>query len=183
VKFEATEVKGCFIVEPEPHGDQRGFFARIFDAAVFRDNGLASSFVQFNNSLSAEAGTLRGLHYQIAPAGEEKLVRCVAGAVFDVVVDLRQHSPTFGLWTGVEISTENRRLLYAPKGCAHGFLTLSPATELIYFASAPYSAAHERGLRWNDPRFSIRWPTEPAILSDKDRDARDYDPGWHASGY
>ena len=179
MRFEATEVEGCFVIEPAPRGDYRGFFSRIFDADEFRKNGLADRFVQFN-----KAGTLRGLHYhQVAPAGEEKLVRCVAGAIFDVVVDLREHSPTFGRWAGVEISSENRRLLYAPKGCAHGFMTLAPETELIYFASAPYSGDNERVLRWNDPRFSIRWPREPAVLSDKDRDARDYEPASHASGY
>jgi dTDP-4-dehydrorhamnose 3,5-epimerase len=183
VRLEATEIEGCHIVEPEPHGDHRGFFARIFEAEAFRQNGLADHFVQFNNSLSLEAGTLRGLHYQIAPSGEDKLVRCVGGAVFDVVVDLRERSPSFGRWTAVEISSENRRLLYAPKGCAHGFMTLAPKTELIYFASAPYSAADERVLRWNDPKFSICWPREPTVLSDKDRGGRDYDPPWHASGY
>jgi len=183
VKFEATEVEGCYVIEPEPRGDQRGFFARIFDADAFRQNGLADRFVQVNNSMSLEAGTLRGMHYQIAPSGEDKLVRCVGGAVFDVVVDLRERSPTFGRWTGVELSSENRRLLYAPKGCAHGFMTLAPSTELIYFASAPHSAGDERVLRWDDPKFSICWPRAPTVLSDKDRGARNYDPPRHASGY
>jgi len=183
VRFHPTEVEGCFVVEPAPRGDDRGFFARIFDAESFREKGLADQFVQFNNSLSAKAGTLRGLHYQIAPSGEDKLVRCTAGAVYDVVLDLRDASPTFGRWAGAEITAENRRLMYAPKGCAHGFLTLVDDTELVYFASTPYAGPDERIVRWDDPRFAVRWPRAPAILSDKDRDARDYDPTLHASGY
>ena len=183
MKFHPTEVDGCFLIEPTPRGDHRGFFARIFDSEGFREHGLADRFVQFNNSLSRDSGTLRGLHYQVSPAGEDKLVRCIAGAVFDVVVDLRQDSPSFGRWTGAEITAENRHLLYAPKGCAHGFLTLAADTELIYFASSPYAAGDERILRWNDPAFAIDWPHEPAVLSDKDRDAPDYKAATHASGY
>jgi dTDP-4-dehydrorhamnose 3,5-epimerase len=110
-------------------------------------------------------------------------VRCTAGAVYDVVLDLRDGSPTFGRWAGAEISAANRRLMYAPKGCGHGFLTLVDDTELVYFASTPYVGRDERIVRWDDPRFAIRWPRAPAILSDKDRDAADYDPGAHASGY
>lgn len=183
MKFESTPVEGCYIVEPEPRGDERGFFARIFDSDTFRQKGLADRFVQFNNSMSVEAGTLRGLHYQVAPAGEAKLVRCTAGAIFDVAVDLRKDSPTFGQWAGAEITAANRRLFYAPVGCAHGFMTLEPRTEVVYFTSALYSGGDERGLRWDDPKFGIRWPRTPAVLSDKDRNARDYDPVRNASGY
>ena len=183
MNFHQTDVQGCFVVEPAPRGDHRGFFSRVFDADVFRERGLADRFVQFNNSLSTEAGTLRGLHHQRAPSGEDKLVRCTAGAVFDVVLDLREGSPSFGRWAGAEITAENRRLMYAPKGCAHGFLTLEPATELVYFASTPYAGPDERIVRWNDPRFSIAWPRDPVVLSDKDRDAPDFDPTLHTSGY
>jgi dTDP-4-dehydrorhamnose 3,5-epimerase len=183
VKYQPTNVVGCFVVEPEPRGDHRGFFARIFDVDEFRERGLASHFVQFNNSLSTDPGTLRGLHHQRAPSGEDKLVRCVAGAVFDVVLDLRANSPTFGVWAGQELSAGNRLMMYAPRGCAHGFLTLEPQTELIYFASAPYAGGDERVVRWNDPAFGITWPRRPAVLSNKDRDAADFDATVHASGY
>lgn len=179
MNFQTTSVEGCFLIEPTPRGDHRGFFARIFDAEIFRDRGLANQFVQFNNSLSVESGTLRGLHYQRPPSSEDKLVRCIAGSVFDVVLDMRKNSPTFGLWAGEKISASNRRMMLAPKGCAHGFMTLEANTELVYFASAPYAAPEERIIRWDDPKFAIRWPRAPTVLSDKDRDAPDYDPTWH----
>jgi dTDP-4-dehydrorhamnose 3,5-epimerase len=179
----STPVDGCFIIEPDRRGDSRGFFSRVFDAATFADAGLAANFVQVNNSLSSEAGTLRGLHYQVAPHGEVKLLRCIAGSIFDVVLDLRDGSPTFGKWAGAELSATNRRLMYVPRGCAHGFLTLAPDSEVIYFVDAPYAGGHERIVRWDDPRFAIEWPSRPAVLSDKDRTAPDFDSSWHASGY
>ncbi|HTJ57027.1 MAG TPA: dTDP-4-dehydrorhamnose 3,5-epimerase [Devosiaceae bacterium] len=183
MKFKETEIVGCFIIEPEARGDHRGFFARLFDTEAFSARGLEERFVQFNNSLSIEAGTLRGLHYQVAPAGEVKLVRCVAGAIYDVVVDMRADSPSFLRWTGAELTAQDRLMMYVPKGCAHGFLTLTAHTELVYFASSPYSGESERVLRWNDPCLGIIWPGDPAVLSDKDRDAPDYHPDWHRSGY
>lgn len=183
MNFTRTPIEGCYLIDPEPRGDHRGFFARFFDADAFRAQGIADSYVQFNNSLSTEAATLRGLHYQRSPSGEEKLVRCIAGSVYDVVLDLRRGSPTHGQWTAAELSAENRRLIHVPKGCAHGFLTLEPNTELIYFASAPYAAADEQVVRWNDPALSIAWPQEPAVMSDKDRFAPDYDPSHNDSGY
>lgn len=183
MNFHDTEVEDCYVVEPAPISDDRGFLSRIFDAETFAAKGLADRFVQFNNSASATAGTLRGLHYQVAPSGEDKLVRCTAGAVFDVVLDLRDGSPTFSRWAATELSASNRRLMYSPKGCAHGFLTLVDDSELVYFASAPYAREDERIVRWNDPQFAIRWPRAPAVLSDKDRNARDYDPAVHRSGY
>lgn len=179
----ATPVDGCFVIEPDRRGDARGFFSRVFDAATFADAGLAANFVQVNNSLSSEAGTLRGLHYQVAPHGEVKLLRCIAGSIFDVVLDLRDGSPTFGKWAGAELSATNRRLMYVPRGCAHGFLTLAPDSEVIYFADTPYAGGYERIVRWDDPRFAIEWPRRPAVLSDKDRTAPDFDSIWHASGY
>lgn len=182
MNFQGTNVAGCFVVEAAPRVDERGFFARIFDDQEFLQRGLAGHFSQFNNSLSRQAGTLRGLHFQVAPHGEDKLVRCTRGAVFDVAVDVRPQSPTFGAWAGAELTAENRRMIYAPKGCAHGFLTLVDDTELIYFASAPYAGAAERVVRWNDPRFAIAWPRAPTVLSDKDRDAPDYADARHAPG-
>jgi len=183
MRLTGTPVEGCFIVDPEPRGDDRGFFARIFDEETFRDAGLATHFPQFNNSLSRQAGTLRGLHFQVAPHGEDKLVRCVGGAIYDVVVDLRRASSSFGRWTGAQLTAENRRMMYAPKGCAHGFLTLADDTELIYFASATYSPAAERVVRWNDPTFAIAWPRAPSLMSDKDRNAPDHDAAAQDSGY
>lgn len=177
--FEKTPVTGAFTVELERRGDERGFFARVFCEEEFGAAGLATRFVQVNNSLSAEAGTLRGLHYQLAPAEEVKVVRCIRGSLWDVVLDLRESSPTFGRWYGAELSAENRRMMVVPRGCAHGFVTLEPDTEAFYFVTHPYAPALERGVRWDDPRFGIEWPVEPAVISDKDRSHPDFDPAWH----
>jgi dTDP-4-dehydrorhamnose 3,5-epimerase len=183
MQYEPTTVDGAFVVSLEPRGDERGFFARIFCAEEFAGRGLESCFVQINNSVSTHARTLRGLHYQIAPAGEAKLVRCIAGRAFDVVVDMRSGSRSFGRWAGAELTAENRRMMYVPKGCAHGFLTLADNTEMLYLASAPYAGAYERVLRWNDPVIGIDWPAIPTVLSDKDRDAPDFSRTTHDSGY
>jgi dTDP-4-dehydrorhamnose 3,5-epimerase len=177
--FDETQIPGAWLLGLEPRGDERGFFARLFCAEEFAEHGLATSFVQVNNSLSVERGTLRGMHYQLPPAAEVKLVRCVRGSLLDVVLDLRPESPAFKSWFGAELSAENRLMMYVPEGCAHGLLTLEPDTEAVYFVTAPYSPEHERGIRWNDPEFGIEWPFEPNVLSDKDRDQRDFDPGWH----
>jgi dTDP-4-dehydrorhamnose 3,5-epimerase len=183
MKYQPTAVEGCFIVSLEPRGDERGFFARMFDSKEFADMGMDSVYPQINTSVSAMAGTLRGLHYQVAPHGEAKLVKCLKGAAFDVVVDLRPNSPTFGKWAGETLTDENRLMMYVPKGCAQGFMTLKDGAELLYPASGPYNGPAERVLRWNDPRFAIEWPLQPRVLSEKDRDARDYDPDWHRPGY
>lgn len=177
--FEQTPIPGAWLVALEPSADERGFFARLFSADEFAAHGLRTTFVQVNDSLSVERGTLRGLHYQLPPAAEAKLVRCVQGALFDVVLDLRPGSATFRRWFGTELSAENRRMMYVPEGCAHGLLTLAPRTEALYFVSAPYSPEHERGIRWDDPAFAIEWPFEPAVISAKDRAQRDFDPAWH----
>jgi dTDP-4-dehydrorhamnose 3,5-epimerase len=177
--FDETPIPGAWLVGLERRGDERGFFARLFCAEEFAAHGLATSFVQVNNSLTVERGTLRGMHYQLPPAAEVKLVRCVRGSLLDVVLDLRPESPTFRSWFEAELSAENRLMMYVPEGCAHGFLTLEPDTETVYFVTAPYNPELERGVRWNDPEFGIEWPFEPSVLSDKDRDQRDFDPGWH----
>jgi dTDP-4-dehydrorhamnose 3,5-epimerase len=135
--------------------------------------------VQVNNSLSAQKGTLRGMHYQLAPKAETKLVRCIRGALYDVILDLRPDSPTFGKSFGAELSAENRRMMYVPKGFGHGFVTLTDDTEAFYFVDEFYGPEQERGVRWNDPRFAISWPIEPVVISDKDRGHRDFDPAWH----
>jgi dTDP-4-dehydrorhamnose 3,5-epimerase len=179
VKFLPTLLQDAFVIELEKRADDRGFFARCFCEREFHEAGLETRFVQINNSLSVKAGTLRGLHYQLAPAAEVKLVRCVSGALFDVIVDIRPSSPTFGLWFGEELSSENRRMMYVPRGFAHAVLTLRDDTEVLYMVSASYSPENERGLRWNDPRFSIQWPCEPTEISGKDASWPHFDPTFH----
>lgn len=179
MKFIETPLKGAFVIELEKRGDDRGFFARAFCEKEFQAAGLPSRFVQVNNSLSAQRGTLRGMHYQLAPKAETKLVRCIRGALYDVILDLRRESPTFGQSFGAELSAENRKMLCVPKGFAHGFITLADATEAFYFVDEFYGPECERGVRWNDPKFGIKWPMEPVVLSDKDQKWRDFDAAWH----
>ncbi|MEA9906360.1 dTDP-4-dehydrorhamnose 3,5-epimerase [Xanthomonas campestris pv. raphani] len=166
--FRPTPLSGAFIIEPEPRGDARGWFARVFCTQEMAQAGLVDQFVQVNNSFNAEAGTLRGMHYQLPPAPEVKIVRCIRGALWDAIVDLRPDSPTYLQWYGVELTADNRLALYVPRGFAHGFITLQAQTEALYFASAMYTPAAERGLRWDDARIGIRWPCTPALVSDKD---------------
>jgi dTDP-4-dehydrorhamnose 3,5-epimerase len=172
--FTETSLPGVYVVELEKRGDARGFFARVFCEREFAAHELATKFVQVNNSLSAERGTLRGLHYQLPPMQETKLVRCVRGALCDVALDLRRGSPTFGRWFAAELTADNRKMMYIPKGCAHGFITLADNTEAFYFADQFYAPELERGARWNDPRFAIRWSSEPSTISDKDRQHADF---------
>ena len=177
--FQEAPIPGVFVIDLEKRGDERGFFARMFCEDDFRAHGLETHFVQMNNSLSAEAGTLRGMHYQLAPSEEVKMVRCVRGALYDVVLDIRPESPTFGQHFGAELTAENRRMMYVPRGFAHGFITLEPATEALYLVSAAYAPELERGVRYNDPRFAIAWPREPASVSGKDAAHPDWDPAHH----
>ncbi len=177
--FEGTPLSGAYLVDMETRADERGFFARVFCEREFGQQGLSTRFVQVNNSLAIERGTLRGLHYQLAPNAEVKLVRCVRGALFDVIVDLRTQSESFGEYFAVELTAENRRMLYVPKGCAHGFITLEPNTEVIYFVDEYYAPEKERGIRWNDRFFGIEWPLEPRVISDKDRNHPDFDTACH----
>jgi dTDP-4-dehydrorhamnose 3,5-epimerase len=179
MQFTPTPLAGAYLIDLEKRGDDRGFFARAFCEQEFAAHQLVSHFVQVNNSLSAFKGTLRGMHYQLAPKAETKLVRCIRGALWDAILDLRPESPTFGQHFGAELSAENRRMMYVPKGFAHGFITLQDDTEAFYFVDEFYSPEQERGLRWNDPRFAIKWPAEPVVLSDKDRGHKDFDPAWH----
>lgn len=162
--FGETPVPGVFVIEVEKIGDERGFFARVFEDRVFEKHGLVSHWSNMNNSLSAERGTLRGMHYQVPPAAEVKLVRCVRGAFYDVALDLAS-----GKWFGTTLSADNRRMLYVPEGCAHGFLTLEDDTEALYLTTSYWSPEHERGVRWDDPAFGIEWLAEPVVLSEKDR--------------
>lgn len=179
MKFHPTPLKDAYLIELEKRGDDRGFFARFFCEKEFGAAGLATRFVQGNNSLSAKRGTLRGLHYQLAPAAEVKLVRCIRGALFDAIVDIRPDSPSFGKWFGAELNDENRLMMYAPRGFAHGLMTLREDTEAFYLASDFYSPEHERGIRWNDPRFAIKWPMEPAEISPKDAQWPAFEPAFH----
>lgn len=179
MNFTPAAIDGVFVIEMQKHGDERGFFARAFCQKEFGDLQLATNIVQMNDSLSARRGTLRGMHYQLAPRAETKVVRCTRGALFDIILDLRRGSPTFGQTFGVELTAENRRMLYVPKGFAHGFITLADDTEAFYLVDEFYSPEHERGVRWNDPRFSIPWPIEPVVMSQKDRSYPDFDPAWH----
>jgi dTDP-4-dehydrorhamnose 3,5-epimerase len=177
--FTETPIAGAFLIDLEPRGDERGFFARFFCEREFGAHGLSTHFVQANNSLSARRGTLRGMHYQLAPKAETKVVRCLRGALFDIVLDLRKGSPTFGKSFGAELSADNRRMMYVPKGFGHGFVTLTDDTEALYLVDEFYSPEHERGVRWDDPKFGIQWPVAPVVMSDKDRAYRDFDAAWH----
>jgi dTDP-4-dehydrorhamnose 3,5-epimerase len=180
--FAPAPLPGAYVVELEKRGDDRGFFARTFCEREFGAHGLVTRFVQVNDSLSAQKATLRGMHYQLEPRAETKLVRCIRGALYDVILDLRKGSPTFGKSFGAELTAENRRMMFVPKGFAHGFVTLADNTEAFYFVDEFYAPEQERGIRWNDPRFSIPWPIAPLVLSDKDRGHRDFDPTWHLPG-
>ena len=180
--FNPTPLAGAFTIDIEKRGDDRGFFARLFCETEFGQAGLETRFVQINNSLSAKRGTLRGLHYQLPPAAEVKVVRCVRGALWDVILDLRSGSASFGKWFGAEISAENRRMMYVPRGFAHGFITLTDDTEAIYLVSTPYSPGQERGIRFDDPAHDIPWPLQPAEISGKDRGWPDLDTDFHGLG-
>lgn len=179
MKFTETTIKGVFVIELEKRGDDRGFFARLFCEREFAQHGLNPRIVQMNNSLSSQRGTLRGIHYQLRPKGEDKTFRCVRGALYDVVIDLRQESPTFLKHVTVELTAENRKMIHVPQGCANSFMTLEDNTEIFYFTSEFYSPEHERGIRYNDPALGIRWPMEPAVISDKDKQHLDFKPETH----
>jgi len=176
--FTPTPLAGAYIIDLQKKGDERGFFARLFCENEFTQHGLVCRIRQINNSLSSQKGTLRGMHYQLPPSSETKVVRCVRGAVYDLILDLRDGSPTFGQSFGTELSAENRRMLYVPKGFAHGFLTLVDDTETIYLVDEFYSPERERCIRYNDPKFALRWPAPPLVISEKDRTQPDFDPAW-----
>lgn len=179
MKFHATPLTGACLVELEKRGDERGFFARMFCEREFGEAGWPFSVVQLNNSVTSKAGTLRGFHYQLAPAAEIKLIRCVRGALYDVILDLRPDSPSYGKWFGAELSAENRSMMYVPRGCAHAFLTLADETEVVYLVSEPYSPENERGVRFDDQRFGVDWPLQPTEISAKDRSWPDFAPDFH----
>ncbi len=168
MKFRETDIPGVLVVVPERHEDERGFFARTWCAEEFAARGLAPAIAQCSLSRNRRRGTLRGLHYQADPYGEDKLVRCTRGAAFDVAVDLRPGSPTRGRWTSVEITAENGLALYLPPGVAHGFQTLVDDTDIFYQMAQPYRPEAARGIRWDDPALGIAWPIPDPILSPRD---------------
>jgi dTDP-4-dehydrorhamnose 3,5-epimerase len=179
VLFRETLVAGVVVVEPERNEDERGFFARTFSADEFTAHGLDARVDQCSTSFNPRVGTLRGLHYQTAPHGEAKLVRCTRGSIYDVAVDLRSGSPSHLRWVGLELSAENGRALFVPEGCAHGFQTLVEDTEVLYQISTPYVPAAARGVRWNDPAFGIEWPPPPGeglTMSSRDAQYPDFVP-------
>jgi dTDP-4-dehydrorhamnose 3,5-epimerase len=179
MKFLPTPLKDAYLIELEPTGDERGFFARLFCAEEFENAGLVANFCQVNNSLSAKKGTLRGLHYQLPPSAEAKLVRCIAGAVWDLILDLRPHSATFGHSFGAQLDSKNRTMMYVPRGFAHATLTLEDNVEILYLVSDSYNRAREKGIRWNDPRFSLKWPIEPVEISTKDANWPNFNSEFH----
>ena len=167
--FNETNLKGSYTIELTPMGDSRGWFARAFCKEEFLQINHNKEWLQINHSFSAEKGTIRGLHFQLSPHSEIKLVRCIAGKVFDVIVDLRKDSETFLQWFGVELSAENKRMIYIPEGFAHGFQTLSDNCELIYHHSAYYKSDMEMGMNSHDPKININWPLEATVVSDRDK--------------
>lgn len=172
--FQETELPGAYLIEPEKRGDERGFFARAWCAREMAEHGLAAELAQANLSRSAQAGTLRGMHFQRAPHAETKLVRCTRGSLYDVIVDLRPGSPTYRRWFGAELSADNGRMLYVPEGFAHGFQTLEDDTEAYYLVSEFYTPGAEGGVRYDDPAFAIRWPRPVTVISPKDESWPDY---------
>lgn len=168
MKFIKTDLEPAHVIELDEFNDHRGMFARIHCENEFKEHGLASHMVQTNMSITNKKGTLRGMHYQVEGAEEDKLVRCVKGKVLDVIIDVRKGSPTFGKHFKVELSEDNRKAIYVPKGFAHGILALSDDAVLVYHVSQFYTPGKEKGIRWNDPFFNIEWPVEEPILSEKD---------------
>ena len=176
MRLLSTALAGAYLVEAHTVEDMRGYFARLWSADDLGDRSLDTALAQASLSHNRLAGTLRGLHYQRAPFAESKLIRCVRGAVYDVIVDLRPDRPSFRNWFGVELSAENGRMLYVPPGVAHGYITLFDDSDVLYFLSAPYRADHAAGVRWNDPSIGITWPQPPRVISERDAAFPDYAP-------
>lgn len=174
MRFVATPIPDCWMIEPEEQSDERGFFARVFCSEEFARRGLNPKLAQCSISFNKSRGTLRGMHWQEKPHEEAKLVRCTQGAVFDVALDLRRTSPSYLKWHGVELTADNRRMLYAPEGCAHGFLTLADSTEVHYHISEFHRPECARGVRFDDPAFRVTWPEPVRVISARDRGYPDF---------
>lgn len=169
MRFIETELKGAYIIELEPIEDERGFFARNFCQKEFEKYGLKTRIAQCNISYNKKQGTLRGMHYQAAPYEEAKIVICTSGSIYDVIIDLRPHSPTYCQWFAVKLTAKNYKMLYVPEGFAHGFQTLEDETAVFYQMTEAYFPEYARGVRWDDPAFGIKWQFDDPIISDKDR--------------
>ncbi len=174
--FNKTKIKGVYIIEPEPREDSRGYFARIFAKEELKEKGVSFSIVHINRSLSKDKGVIRGIHYQRNPKSEDKIVQCLSGKIFDVVVDIRRNSKTYGQWVGEFLDPESKKMLLVPKGCAHGFQTIEENSLVEYFVTQYYSPSHEQGIRYNDLFFKIKWPIKKAIVSEKDASWPDFHP-------
>jgi dTDP-4-dehydrorhamnose 3,5-epimerase len=172
--FKETKLKGAFVIEPERLCDSRGFFSRTFCEREFIQHGLNPRVVQCNVSFNRKKGTLRGIHHQIAPHQEDKLIRCTNGSIYDVIIDLRSESSTFKEWFSVELNSENKKMIYVPMGFSHGFMTLKDNTEVFYQMSEFYYPEYNRGIRWNDPTFKIVWPEKISFISEKDMNFPDF---------
>jgi dTDP-4-dehydrorhamnose 3,5-epimerase len=177
MKFTELVLPGAFLIELEPHADERGFFARSFCEEEFAAHGLVTRFPQNNLSRNKRAGTLRGMHYAVAPSVETKVVRCATGAIHDVIIDLREGSPTYARWVAAELTAQNGRALYIPAGFAHGFLTLADDTDVVYQMGDVFRPQTARGFRWNDPRFAVAWPQAPVMISTRDASYPDFRQG------
>jgi dTDP-4-dehydrorhamnose 3,5-epimerase len=175
MKFTETRLQGALIIEPERLTDERGFFARTWCQREFETHGLNAALVQCNISFNAKRGTLRGMHHQTAPHEEAKLVRCTMGAIYDVIIDLRTESPTYMDWLSVELTSQNRTMLYIPEGFSHGFLTLADDTEVFYQMSEFHAPECAAGIRWNDPQFDITWPEDIHMIAEKDMQFPDFE--------
>ena len=171
MKATETELKGVFVLEPQVFGDARGWFMESWSQRKMHDAGIDVQFVQDNQSFSAQKGTLRGLHYQLNPMCQAKLLRCTRGKIFDVAVDIRKGSPQYGKWVGVELSAENKKQVFIPRGFAHGFITLTDDVEVQYKADNYYAPEYDGNIRWDDPDIGVEWPLKPVILSEKDSKA------------
>ncbi|HDY87998.1 MAG TPA: dTDP-4-dehydrorhamnose 3,5-epimerase [bacterium] len=169
MKFIKRKLKGAYEIQFAPHLDERGFFMRTFDIELFEEVGLDCNWVQENHSKSLRKGIIRGLHFQHPPFSEAKLVRCIRGTILDVFVDIRQGSPTYGQWDAIELSEDNKKAIFVPRGFAHGFCTLTEMSDIVYKVDNVYSSSHEGGLIWNDPDIGIDWPVKTPILSHKDQ--------------
>lgn len=167
--FKEPLLKGAYVIEPESLTDERGFFARVFCQREFEAHGIDFDIVQCSISHNKAKGTLRGMHYQVAPKAEAKLMRCTKGAIYDVIIDMRPDSLTYCKWMAVELTSENRKMVYVPEGFAHGFQTLEANTEVFYQMNEFYAREYAKGVRWNDPAFSIKWPIKTAVISEKDK--------------
>jgi len=174
MKFTETKLKGAFIIEAKKMEDERGYFSRVWCKKEFKEHGLVSDTVQANISYNKKKGTLRGMHYQVAPFAESKTVRCITGAIYDVIIDLRPDSPTYKEWIGVDLDagteSDSFTMLYVPQGFAHGFITMKDETTVHYMVTEYYTPGAEGGIKFDDPAFNIQWPMKPTVISDKDRD-------------